>query len=335
MIRDGFNAIDGIQVFARENNRGVVQLGPRSGVFPSMIVVSNDNPFLPLTPGLTRRIDFTFHRNYYIRMPELTSPYEFAMANIDGLTETNMIKRSVFTNREMTVTFIQPTRVAYVGSPSFTSGSFIEWEMTQTYESDTKMQFPYGVMSLDDKNVETDITYMDDTTTHTWSIPSRLTQNDLVWKLNQCFDSAGLNIQWIPESDGYYIHADYVFSLSGNLGTIIPASGSQSHTWRIPFDDGAYYANYGPMVGEYPVDITNGLSNIRLYCNIVKSKTIPLLANVPMDSLYKNYFYKNRMLIPCSELLDRIEYELKDENDEPLSFIGNIYLLIGFTVIDK
>ena len=103
----------------------------------------------------------------------------------------------------------------------------------------------------------------------------------------------------------------------------------------MPFDDGVYYANYGPMVGEYPVDITNGLSNIRLYYNIVKSKTIPLLANVPMDSLYKNYFYKNRMLVPCSELLDRIVYELKDENDEPLSFIGNIYLLIGFTVIDK
>ena len=74
---------------------------------------------------------------------------------------------------------------------------------------------------------------------------------------------------------------------------------------------------------------------IRLYCNIVKSKTNPLLVNIPMDSLYKNYFYKNRMLIPCSELLDRIEYELKDENDESLSFIGNVYLLIGFTVVRK
>ena len=335
MIRDGFNAIDGYQVFVRENNRGEVQMGPRSGIYPSMIVVSNDIPYLPLSPGETRGVNFRFHRNYYIRMPELTTPYEFAMANIDGLNATNMINTSVFTNREMTVSFKQPTRVAYVGSPSFTSGSFIEWEQPQTYKSDTTMCFPYGMMSLDDKNVETDITYMDDTTTHTWSIPSRLTQNDLVWRLNQCFDTAALNIQWIPESDGYYIHADYVFSLNGNLGTIIPASGSQSHTWRIPFDDGVYYANYGPMVGEYPVDITNDLSNIRLYCNIVKSKTIPLLANVPMDILYKNYFYKNRMLVPCSELLDRIEYELKDENDEPLSFIGNIYLLIGFTVLNK
>ena len=151
--------------------------------------------------------------------------------------------------------------------------------------------------------------------------------------MNQYFDSAALDIQWIPEADGYYIHADYMFPLNGNLGTIIPGSGSQSHTWSIPFDDGAYYINYCPMVAEYPVNITNGLSNIRLYCNIVKSKTTPLLTNIPMDSLYKNYFYKNRMLILCSELLDRIEYELKDENNEPLSFIGIIYLLIGFTAI--
>ena len=65
MIRDGFNDIDGYQVFARENHRGEVQLGPRSGAFPSMIVVSNDNPYLPLTPGTTRGINFAFHRNYF------------------------------------------------------------------------------------------------------------------------------------------------------------------------------------------------------------------------------------------------------------------------------
>ena len=71
-IATGFNAIDGYQLFTRENNRSEVQMGPRSGVYPSMVVISNDNPYLPLTPGLTRRIDFTFHRNNYIRMPELT-----------------------------------------------------------------------------------------------------------------------------------------------------------------------------------------------------------------------------------------------------------------------
>ena len=107
------------------------------------------------------------------------------MANIDGLTASNMINTSVITNREMTVSFKQPTRVAYVGSPSFASGSFIEWEQPQTYETVSAMRFPYGVMSLDGENVETDITYTDDAQTFTWSIPSRLTQNDLVWKLNQ------------------------------------------------------------------------------------------------------------------------------------------------------
>ena len=49
-----------------------------------------------------------------------------------------------------------------------------------------------------------------DVQTFTWSIPSRLTQAELVWRLNQCIDLATLSIQWIPESDGYYIHVDYV-----------------------------------------------------------------------------------------------------------------------------
>ena len=90
LIRDGFNAIDGYQVFTREEYRGLVILNPRSGVFPSMVVISKDNPYLPLTPGTTRGIKFTFHRNYYIRMPELITPYDFALANIDGLNATNM-----------------------------------------------------------------------------------------------------------------------------------------------------------------------------------------------------------------------------------------------------
>ena len=82
LIRDDFNVIDGYQVFTRQNNRGEVQIRPRSGIYPSMIVVSNDNPYLPLTPGTTRVVNFRFHRNYYIGMPELISPYEFADANM-------------------------------------------------------------------------------------------------------------------------------------------------------------------------------------------------------------------------------------------------------------
>ena len=96
------------------------------------------------------------------------------------------------------------------------------------------------------------------------------------------FETNGMNgVKWIPKSDGFYFHADYLFSSSGNLGTTIPISGSQSHTRCIPYKHGASYVNYDPMVEEYPVDIANGLSNIRLYCNIVGSKTTPLLVSIP------------------------------------------------------
>ena len=166
LVANGFNAIDGYRIIDRVENGGLVYLGPRSNDHPDMLVISNDNPYLPLTPGLSRRINFTFHRNYYIRMPELTTPYEFALANIDGLTAMNMISGHTYSNREMTATFIQPTRVAYVGSPSFTSADFIDWEQPQSYTTTTTMRFPYGVMSLDDKNAETDITYTDDTVNH-------------------------------------------------------------------------------------------------------------------------------------------------------------------------
>ena len=338
-------SLGGYLVYVIADNGGRVRMGCRNGTEPRFILFC-DNPCFKIIPGpyaepggVYLSCYFEFYRNYYIRMPELTSPYEFAMANIDGLNVTNMIKGSTYSDRAVSIEFIQPTRVTYVRNDEVVVPSlatFVDWEQSESYTANTTIRFPYGMMTLDEEgssaSPETDITYTDDTVNHKWTIPSRLTQADMIWHMNQCFDSAALDIRWKAESDGYYIHADHVFSLSGNLGTIIPASGSQSHTWRIPFDDGVYYANYGPMVAEYPVDITNGLSNIQLYCNIVKSKTIPLLANVPMDSLYKNYFYKNRMLVPCSELLDRIVYELKDENGDPLSFIGNVYLLIGFTV---
>ena len=147
------------------------------------------------TPGITRRIEFTFYRNWYVKMPELTSPYEFAMANIDGLTAANMINGYTFTNREMTIAFIQPTRVAYVrnqrfpgtmkssqfvASPSFTSTTFLDWEQPQSYTTIKTIRFPYGMMTLDDSVAETDIAYTDDTVNHKWTIPSRLTQADMI-----------------------------------------------------------------------------------------------------------------------------------------------------------
>ena len=61
----------------------------------------------------------------------------------------------------MTVTFKQPTRVAYVGSASFTSADFVDWEQPQSYTANTTIRIPYGTMTLDNKNAETDITYTD------------------------------------------------------------------------------------------------------------------------------------------------------------------------------
>ena len=133
---------------------------------------------------------------------------------------------------------------------------------------------------------------------HVDHISSRLTQADLVWRLNQCFDSAALNIHngYPSQMALYSIHADYVFSLSGNLGTIIPASGSQSHTWRIPFDDGVYYVNYGPiwLLSILWISRTVSIEHPAVYCNIVKSKTIPLLACECPDgtACTRTYFYK-------------------------------------------
>ena len=142
-------------------HRGLVYLGHRSNAHPDMLVISNDNPYLPLTPGLTRRINFTFHRNYYIRMPELITPYDFALANIDGLNATNIHNGYKYSNRVMTVTFKQPTRVGFIGSHSFTSADFVDWEQPQSYMANTTIRFPYGTMTLDNKNAETDITYTD------------------------------------------------------------------------------------------------------------------------------------------------------------------------------
>ena len=90
-----------------------------------MVVISNNNPFIPVSPGITRRLEFTSHRKWYIKMPELTSPYEFAKTNIDGLKAANMINGHTYWNCEMIISFIQPTRIVYALSQSFNSDDFI------------------------------------------------------------------------------------------------------------------------------------------------------------------------------------------------------------------
>ena len=63
MIAKGFNAIDGYRIFDQEENGGLIVLAHRSNEHPSMVVISNDNPFIPVSPGITRRLEFTFHRS--------------------------------------------------------------------------------------------------------------------------------------------------------------------------------------------------------------------------------------------------------------------------------
>ena len=101
-----------------------------------------------------------------------------------------------------------------------------------------------------------------------------------------------------------------------------PVNGSISHKWFVPYDDERMLDNTRTLFGDYPVDITNGVSNIKLYWNVMKSKTRPLLSNIPLEDLYKN-----RIMIPCSDRLERLEYEFRNENDELLSFLGIIDLL--------
>ena len=62
MIAKGFNAIDGYRIFDQEENGGLIVLAHRGNEHPSMLVISNDNPFIPVSPGITRRLEFTFHR---------------------------------------------------------------------------------------------------------------------------------------------------------------------------------------------------------------------------------------------------------------------------------
>ena len=299
-----------------------------------------DDPFFTIPNGSWTTFNFRRTRFSSIRLPTLTQPSEMFDYFKKVVEYSFMSNKTSITDGigEDTFDFDRPFGIYFADSdgtkidPLFNvngPNGFIYFNNDGEYRTTQTIRYPFKRYEYD--NVE----YGEGDASVELNTSGYLTQSEFIDKMNEELTNNNIDVQWTPGADGYTINADHVFTLSGNMGTTIPVSGSYSHTWKMPYIDGAYYANYGPMVAEYPVDITNGLSNIRLYCNIVKSKTNPLLVNIPMDSLYKNYFYKNRMLIPCSELLDRIEYELKDENDESLSFIGNVYLLIGFTVIAK
>lgn len=163
------------------------------------------------------------------------------------------------------------------------------------------------------------------------------TQKMIIDKMNKWFQDNNIPLQW-TFNDLYYIlisDKDISFSASfAPLNKVEQMSGSSDNIklrWR--FDDDMYYNTLKDYYSQYPVDITKGYSNIRLYSNIVQSKTEPLLTTIQLDSLYNNYFYRNRMYIPCSSTLDKLTFDFLDENGNELVFNGNIYLLVNFKTV--
>ena len=166
----------------RVSKDGQIYLDPWSNDHPSAIIISNDNPWLPLIPVTTHRVDFTFHPNWHIRMPELTSPYIFALANHNGLLETNLKNGYIYSNREMIISFKKHAHVHFVSPQSFNSGSFkgfFDW-LLRFYDHSTTIRLPYHMIVLSEEGEETSITYMDNTLTHTSNISSRVIQENLV-----------------------------------------------------------------------------------------------------------------------------------------------------------
>ena len=133
----------------------------------------------------------------------------------------------------------------------------------------------------------------------------------------------------ISNYDTYYELVHNGDTVTGTLLSMFIVSRLENSI-RFSYENGVIYTESADYIAQYPVDITHGYSNIGLYSNIVQSKTQPLVCNIPLDSLYKNYFYKNRMLIPCSSQLDKLTFEFLNENSKPLVFNGNIYLLMTF-----
>ena len=148
-----------------------------------------------------------------------------------------------YSNREMIISFKKHAHVHFVSPQSFNSGSFkgfFDW-LLGFQDHSTTIRLPYHMIVLSEEGEETSITYMEDTQTQIWNISSRVIQENLVQYSNNMFETNDINgVKWIPQSDGTYNHADYMFSSSGNFGTIIPVSGSLSHTQRSPYKDGAY-----------------------------------------------------------------------------------------------
>lgn len=347
LINSIMSNISNNQLFTKVvNGRTVVQC--RSNNVPTRYTTCSD-PVFPIPNGSWRNFTFKFSQASSTRMPSIATPEEFITAFADGLTIENTVDgANVKTPINYRIFFADPTKLSSVNTvtdeelkttPSFigsTDSHFIYYANTTKKASSFPIKRCFRTKSV----FSTTMTYTNSSgdkktiTIHGGNI----TQEGFIQDMNAKFLANNIPLEWVYTASGYTIKTDDPFTLTCSLlndsflGPSTPVSGSISHIWTIPFNQLIQLDNTEALYSENPVDITNNLSTLKLYCNIVKSKTKPLLSNIPIEDLYKNYFYKNRLVIPCMEQLDRLEYEFRNEGDEELSFLGNIYVLLTFTI---
>lgn len=307
------------------------------------IITTCSNTMFPIPNGSWRKFDFIYLQAECIKMPSIATPQQYLTAFKNGIKSTlfkEMTNNTIQTKCSHKIYFVNPTTLAKV-SPSFnnnnTQSSFFYYRNTININTQFQILLLFHTKLISNN---TQLVYKNSSNvTKTITLQSGYhTQEEFIQDMNNQFDANDIPFLWNYTSDGYMIKTDDPFTLTCTLlddsffGPSTPVSGAISHIWKIPFNQTIQLDNTDALYSDNPVDITNNLSLLKLYCNIVKSKTKPLLCNINIDDLHKNYFYKNRMVIPCSDQLDRLEYEFRNENDQELSFLGNIYLLITFTV---
>ena len=347
LINSIMSNISNNQLFTKTvSGRTVVQC--RSNNVPTRYTTCSD-PVFPIPNGSWRNFTFKFSQASSARMPSIATPEEFITAFADGLTIENTVDgANVKTPIYYRIFFADPTKLSSVDTvtddelkttPSFigsTDSHFIYYDNKTTKASSFPIKRCFRTKSV----FSTTMTYTN-SSGDSKSITiqgGNITQEGFIQDMNAKFLANNIPLEWVYTASGYTIKTDDPFTLTCSLlndsffGPSTPVSGSISHIWTIPFNQLIQLDNTEALYSENPVDITNNLSTLKLYCNIVKSKTKPLLSNIPIEDLYKNYFYKNRLVIPCMEQLDRLEYEFRNEGDEELSFLGNIYVLCTFTI---
>ena len=348
LINSIMSNISNNQLFTKVvNGRTVVQC--RSNNVPTRYTTCSD-PVFPIPNGSWRNFTFKFSQASSAKMPSIATPEEFITAFADGLIIENTVDgANVKPTINYRIFFADPTKLSSVDTvtdaelkttPSFigsTDSHFIYYENSTTKRSSFPIIRYFRAKTIPENTSLVYTNSSGDTKTVTLQA-GNLTQEGFIQDMNAKFLASNIPLEWIYTTSGYTIKTDDPFTLTCSLlndsffGPSTPVSGSISHIWTIPFNQLIQLDNTEALYSDNPVDITNNLSTLKMYCNIVKSKTKPLLSNIPIEDLYKNYFYKNRLVIPCMEQLDRLEYEFRNEGDEELSFLGNIYVLCTFTI---